>query len=156
MKASVYLFTLILGILSYSFAQNKREAIKEDTARDLALTSFMKAQVSNDVTVLRRLISNDAIILIPAKTDQKRLTKAEYIAFIKESGRVDQACRPSLEIITATPTTVTARVDYEYSGFMVQNLVKAEKRTGNWLITELNKFFAPKPQQEADPLIVMQ
>lgn len=156
MKASVYLFILLFGITTYSFSQNKRVSIKEDPARDLALSSFMKAQACNDVSLLRKLIANDAAIFIPSKADQKRLTKAEYIAFIKESGRVDQACHPSYEIITAGPTTVTARVDYDYPDFMVQNLVKAEKRTDNWVITELSKSFAPKPQQDAEPLIVMQ
>ena len=156
MKPVIYLFILFFGITTYSFAQNKKAVIKEDPSRDLVLSTFMKAQACNDVAILRKLISGDAVILIPAKSEQKRISKADYIAFLKESGRVEQACHPSYEIITATANTVTARIDFDYPDFMVQNLVKAEKRTDSWVVTELSKSFAPKPQQDAEPLIVMQ
>ena len=156
MKPLVYLFILFFGITINSFAQNTKALIQEDPAREQVLNAFMKAQACNDVAILRKLIAKDAEISIPAKNNEIRISKTDYLNFIKESGRVEQECQASYQIITATANTVTARIDYDYPGFMIKNLVKAEKKTDSWVVTELSKSFAPKPQQDQEPLIVMQ
>lgn len=143
---------LFVGITTYSFAQNTKPAIKEDASRDAVLSGFMKAQMTNDVASLRKLIARDAVILIPGKIDQVRISKDEYLDFLKQSGKMQQQCYPSYEILSSNANNVTARVDFDYTGFIIHHYLKAEKKNDNWKITELNKSFPSSPA----PVIVMQ
>ena len=150
MKPIVYFFMLFVGINSYSFAQNN--SVKEDGARDEFLSLFVRAQVANDVAVLKKLIDKDAAIFIPGKIDNMRISRFDFLGMIRHTGTEQQRCTAYLEVLKADPENFTARIDLNYATYTIQNFVKVEKKANTWKITELRKTFPAQPE----PITVMQ
>lgn len=147
MKPTIFLIALFFGINTLSIGQTI-----EDSSRDLLFSTYMKAQIQNDVPTLAKLIARDAAITIPGKLGQMQVSKSDFLQLIRQSGMEQQLCSPSYETLTASADRVSARVNFMYSSYAIENVIKAEKKGGAWKIVELQKTF----KSTSDAVVVMQ
>ena len=137
MKPIICLFAFLLGISFNSSGQNSRPLTDEGAI--LMLETFMQAQLTNNIAVLKKVLANDVVIYIPGKIDPVKVSKADYLSFLEQVGVMEQKCYSSFEVFDSRGVSLTARIDFAYPDFIVKHFVKAEKKSGQWKITELKK-----------------
>lgn len=143
MKPVFYLIMLFIGVTTCSLAQTTQK----DETRDAFISSFTQAQLTNNAEALRKMFVRNPEITIPSKNGEKQISKSDFYQLIKQAGQEQQICNTFTEILVATPDTFTAIINFVYTSYAFQNIVRGEKNDGFWKITELKKTFLAAPTQ---------
>lgn len=149
MKPLIILITLLFGVNSFSIAQ----VTERDSVTDEHLSALVQAQINNDIPVLRTLIAKNAVITIPGKTGELLVSKKEFLALLKQSGKEQQLCNGSYTVLKRTENSLTAEIEIAYPTFTVLNTVRSRKVEGAWVVLALQKTIA---DVNPNPAIVMQ
>lgn len=132
---------LFLTMLLTAFGFTLQAQQIQDAGKGAFIKTFQLAQQTNDFETLQKLLAKNPLITIPGRNGESQISKAEYLALLKQAGKEQQQCNVYVEMTAASDESFIAELKFVYTSYAFKNIIKAKQLNGEWKIISLKKSF---------------